>query len=437
MADTKRNIRHLLKGKQLYLALYGVYKKVLHYLTAVFQQSATERERTKATITAPPSVREFREQRKRKMKRIDDADKRTKILQHPPRESTTSNCSRSLKFQPRNFSPHWSQLNWKLTRRRRGRHSESHLTSQAGRPPPIVPTSQVNLVQLQRQLKGLLKGNFEFRNTRNESRVVTKGIEHFSAIRSHLESNNLPYITFYHKSQKPIKAFSCLNPAEDNSDGLVDLSFDVINVKQMSTILRSPAEGKVTENIRLCLKILTRDQSPMRYSTWWSFAILQSRWRRTMSRLVSRSVTTANNSTMPGLTASTLPLVCRVGTVTCIMNFRKMAIHHQYRHAATAIRWTEGNLIPLTVEAAGTPRKRRERESRRESPRLQRKGGLFQLHNPRTTLRGGAKQQHTATAAASAALSCTGLPRHCGRNECPPSLEAQPTTSIKTVSSGS
>lgn len=32
--------------------------------------------------------------------------------------------------------------------------------NQAGRPPTIVPTSQVNLIQLQRRLKGLLKGNF-------------------------------------------------------------------------------------------------------------------------------------------------------------------------------------------------------------------------------------------------------------------------------------
>jgi hypothetical protein len=35
------------------------------------------------------------------------------------------------------------------------------------------------------------------------------------------------------------------------------------------------------------------------------------------------------------------------------------------------------------------------------------KGVHFQPHHPRTTLRGGATQQHTATAATSSALSCT------------------------------
>jgi hypothetical protein len=48
-----------------------------------------------------------------------------------------------------------------------------------------------------------------------------------SAIRSHFESNNLPYLTFYPKSQKLIKALirylPVSTPAEDISDGLVNL----------------------------------------------------------------------------------------------------------------------------------------------------------------------------------------------------------------------
>jgi hypothetical protein len=55
---------------------------------------------------------------------------------------------------------------------------------------------------------------------------------------------------------------------------------------------------------------------------------------------------------------------------------------------------------------------------------------LFQPRHPRTILRGGATQQHTATAVASSTLDCTGLPRHSGRNDCPAFLEAQPTTRL-------
>jgi hypothetical protein len=104
-------------------------------------------------------------------------------------------------------------------------HQAPH--SQAGRPPPIVLTSQINLIQLQRQLKGLLKGNFKFRSTRNGTSVVRKEMANFSATRFHFESNILPYFRFYSKSQKPVKAVIRNLPftttAEDISDALVDL----------------------------------------------------------------------------------------------------------------------------------------------------------------------------------------------------------------------
>jgi hypothetical protein len=59
--------------------------------------------------------------------------------------------------------------------------------SQVGRPPPIVLISQVNLIKLKRQLKGLLKGNSEFRYNRNVTRVVTKEMADFSTIPLSLE----------------------------------------------------------------------------------------------------------------------------------------------------------------------------------------------------------------------------------------------------------
>jgi hypothetical protein len=40
--------------------------------------------------------------------------------------------------------------------------------------------------------------------------------------------------------------------AEDISDGLVSLGFDVISVKQMTAIRRSPSDGSPTINLPLC-----------------------------------------------------------------------------------------------------------------------------------------------------------------------------------------
>jgi hypothetical protein len=56
----------------------------------------------------------------------------------------------------------------------------------------------------------------------------------FSAICFHFESNNLPYFTSYPKSQKPIKAViwhpPFTTPAEDISDGLMNLGFDAVSI---------------------------------------------------------------------------------------------------------------------------------------------------------------------------------------------------------------
>jgi hypothetical protein len=50
MADTKRNLHQLLKGKQLYSALYGVYIEVLHNLMAVLKEGAAKGETAKTRI---------------------------------------------------------------------------------------------------------------------------------------------------------------------------------------------------------------------------------------------------------------------------------------------------------------------------------------------------------------------------------------------------
>jgi hypothetical protein len=59
MAETRRNPHQLLKGKQLYIALYGVYTEVVHDLTAVLNESAAKVETAKITTTEPPSNEVF------------------------------------------------------------------------------------------------------------------------------------------------------------------------------------------------------------------------------------------------------------------------------------------------------------------------------------------------------------------------------------------
>jgi hypothetical protein len=58
----------------------------------------------------------------------------------------------------------------------------------------------------------------------------------YSAMKSYLEKNNLPYFIFSPNSEKPIKAvihhLPPDTPAEDISDSLEDLGFSIINVRQ-------------------------------------------------------------------------------------------------------------------------------------------------------------------------------------------------------------
>jgi hypothetical protein len=56
-------------------------------------------------------------------------------------------------------------------------------TTEAGRPPPIILTSATNLLQLQKNISGIVQGSFEFRNTKNGTRVLTKEMADYSAIK--------------------------------------------------------------------------------------------------------------------------------------------------------------------------------------------------------------------------------------------------------------
>jgi hypothetical protein len=84
--------------------------------------------------------------------------------------------------------------------------AEEPVPGKSSRPPPIVLTSAINLIQLQKQLKGIAKHQFELRRTRNGTRVTTKDRVDYQSVKGHFEANNLSYNTFYPKPENPIKA---------------------------------------------------------------------------------------------------------------------------------------------------------------------------------------------------------------------------------------
>jgi hypothetical protein len=122
-----------------------------------------------------------------------------------------------------------------------------------GRTPPIVMTSTTNIARLQSNLKEHVKGEYEFRNTRNGTRIVTKEMEGYSAMISYLMKNNLQYFTFSLDSEKPIRPvihhLPPDTPAKDISNNLEDLGFKVITTNGKSHV----------EPLPLLLVTLTRN----------------------------------------------------------------------------------------------------------------------------------------------------------------------------------
>jgi hypothetical protein len=114
------------------------------------------------------------------------------------------------------------------------------------RPPAIVLTYAVNLIHLQKKLKGVVIENFEFRSTINGTRVITRSKADFQSVKSYFDDHNLSYYSFFPKSEKPIKAVILHLPhnipAEDISDRLVSPGFNIVGVKQMTATFLSPYE---------------------------------------------------------------------------------------------------------------------------------------------------------------------------------------------------
>jgi hypothetical protein len=124
------------------------------------------------------------------------------------------------------------------------------------------------------------KSDFEFRRTRNGTKVITKSVTDLEVVKSYLSSNNISYNSLFPKSQKPIKAvvrhLPSNTPAEDISDGLVTLGFDVVSVRQMTTTRWSSSEG--TRNLPLFHITLPRtEKNPNKFSTCKALATFPSR----------------------------------------------------------------------------------------------------------------------------------------------------------------
>jgi hypothetical protein len=252
--------------------------------------------------------------------------------------------------------------------------NEETVPGKSGRLPPVILTLQTNLIQLQKQLKNVVKGDFEFRSTRNGTRVVTKDMADFEAVKSHFTNHNLSYYSFFPKSQKPIKAvirhLPPNTPAKDISEELENLGFEVISVKQMTTTRRSPSDETTTWNLPLFLITLPRTaklQDIFKLPCLCHISIKVEAYRG------QTGLTQSHNSQQFGHVWANSkqppPVVCGAEAAAYTRSAQRKLTLLLLRRAATAGWRTETNHIPRTIGVADMPKKSCRERRHREHPK--------------------------------------------------------------------
>jgi hypothetical protein len=229
--------------------------------------------------------------------------------------------------------------------------NEDAVPDKTGRPPPIILTSTTNLNQLQKQLKSVFKENFQFHSTKNGTRVITRVIVDFQSVKSHFDANNLS-CSFYPKSDKSMKAvirhLPHNTPADDISDGLVNLGFDVMSVKQMTATRRSSSDGSAIINLPLFLITLPRTAKSQELFRPQSLCHIAMRMEacRAQNGLTQCRNCQQFDHVWTNIQATSPLLVVLRWSVTCTRSAARKEVYFPPQYAATVGRREEKNPHP-------------------------------------------------------------------------------------------
>jgi hypothetical protein len=200
--DNRASYCKALSGKVLFSALHGPYTVALKELKSLLKASNSAGGTNTKTESVKPSLDDgFKEVRRRKRHSTNEAAPISKKLAAEAKSTTNPKVAPRKFFAPLRAATRETDFSGA-----EATTLEEAVPGKAGRPPPIILTSTTNLIQLQRQLKNVAKGDFEFRNTKNGTRVITKSITDVEAVKSYFSIQNLSYFSIFPKAQNPIKA---------------------------------------------------------------------------------------------------------------------------------------------------------------------------------------------------------------------------------------
>jgi hypothetical protein len=147
---------------------------------------------------------------------------------------------------------------------------------------------------------------------------------------------------FTQKFMKTVKAVIRYLPGNTHAEkicyGLVDLDFDIIGVKLMSTSRRP--QNSTTRNLPFTLISLPRSEKSQEIFKLTNLCYISIKVEAYKSQ---SGLTTASLSTTCGLTEISLPVFCGVEATTCIGNAQKRARTIQHLPAGIVNWWKGGN----------------------------------------------------------------------------------------------
>jgi hypothetical protein len=251
--EDKEKLCTILQGKGLFSALYGVYSLTLANLKTVLQNSVG-RDRTVQNYQNPV-LRNPRQRQK-------GSEKREATLQR----KAQLNPNYRHQFQNGISSPPLNSVDMDIEDKAgdEGTKGSRQPPKCKGRTPPIIITTNINLIKTQREFKTIMKEDITLRNTRNGVRITTRTMDDYSVLKTHLDNNQTHYFTYHPKAEKPIQVvirhLPGETPAEDIANKLLALGYKVRNVRQMTTTRQQSEGGRQIQALPLFLVTLERDE---------------------------------------------------------------------------------------------------------------------------------------------------------------------------------
>jgi hypothetical protein len=155
-------------------SLYGTYTVTLQELRVVLKASTLAGQNNLPKATGQQTTQEdgFQEVRGRKRRATDETTGTSKKAAVQTKTSTALNITPKEVVTRNFFGPLRTADMDTDASGTKATSNEEAVPGETGRPPPIIPTSTTNLIQLQKQVKCVVKENFEVRSTRNGTRVI-------------------------------------------------------------------------------------------------------------------------------------------------------------------------------------------------------------------------------------------------------------------------